>query len=143
MPIIDARHYKAPLDQPEQEHHGRDQSFTRARPSAGADPRRKRLPQSPPTGGPLRTLEPKLCFLDFSTEQQAYSVLSESAFAQPHRCLFWRCLAADNPDLVLQCLRQGATDFLIRPFTTDQLDACISKVARIIPAATRNVGGAE
>ena len=87
-------------------------------------------------------LEPKLCFLDFSTEQQAYSVLSDLHSLAPQLPVL-ALLAADNPDLVLQCLRQGATDFLIRPFTTDQLDACIEKVARIIPAATRNVGGGK
>ena len=51
-------------------------------------------------------------------------------------------LNADKPDLVLQCMRQGATDFLIRPFTTDQIDACVEKITRMIPAPSRApVGG--
>ena len=38
------------------------------------------------------------------------------------------------PDLILRCLRAGALDFLIQPFTADQLDAALAKVARMQPS---------
>jgi pilus assembly protein CpaE len=52
-------------------------------------------------------------------------------------------LPGNNPDLILRCLRQGAADFLIRPFTTDQIDAAVEKVARQIPAPSARSGGAK
>jgi pilus assembly protein CpaE len=43
-------------------------------------------------------------------------------------------LAGNDPDAILHCLRQGASDFLIQPFTPDQIDSCIEKLARILPS---------
>jgi pilus assembly protein CpaE len=142
MPIIDARHYKALLISPNKNitteiapllAHGLPLAPIH---DVNSYPNRRQLADL------LRATEAKLCFLDFSTEQQAYSVLSDLHSLAPQMPVL-ALLAANNPDLVLQCLRQGATDFLIRPFTADQLDACIEKVARIIPAPTRNVGGGK
>jgi pilus assembly protein CpaE len=39
-------------------------------------------------------------------------------------------LPGNDPDLILQCLRQGASEFLIRPFTADQLRAALAKLSR-------------
>ncbi len=44
-------------------------------------------------------------------------------------------LAGNDPDLMLRCLRTGATDFLIQPFTAEQLEAASGKLARLQPAA--------
>jgi pilus assembly protein CpaE len=90
----------------------------------------------------LKSVDPKLCFLDFSTREQAFSVLAEIHSLVPGLPVI-ALLGTDNPDLVLQCLRQGATDFLIRPFTTEQLDGCVEKIARILPPPTRNVTGGK
>ena len=43
-------------------------------------------------------------------------------------------LSGDNSNLILRCLRHGASDFLIQPFTLDQLDAAMGKIARLNPA---------
>jgi len=43
-------------------------------------------------------------------------------------------LAGNDPDLILRCLRAGASDFLIQPLTVDQLEAALSKVARVQPS---------
>lgn len=40
-------------------------------------------------------------------------------------------LRANDPDLILRCLRGGADDFLIQPFTSDQLHAVLKKLARV------------
>jgi pilus assembly protein CpaE len=44
-------------------------------------------------------------------------------------------LPGNDPDLMLRCLRAGAADFLLEPFTADQLDSVLAKVARMQPAA--------
>jgi pilus assembly protein CpaE len=43
-------------------------------------------------------------------------------------------LSGNDPDLILRCLRTGALDFLIQPFTADQLEAALGKLARLQPA---------
>jgi pilus assembly protein CpaE len=141
MPLVDARYYKALLISP-----------NKTVASEVAPLLAYGLPLAPihdinayPNGRQLaellQSVEPKLCFLDFSTEAQAFELLGElrsTAATLPIIAL----LNANKPDLVLQCMRQGATDFLIRPFTTDQIDACVEKITRMIPAPSRApVGG--
>jgi pilus assembly protein CpaE len=43
-------------------------------------------------------------------------------------------LGTNDPDFILRCLRAGAADFLIQPFTADQLEAAFGKLARVQPA---------
>src|ERR1035438_4345893 len=43
-------------------------------------------------------------------------------------------LGDNDPDLILRCLRTGALDFLIQPFTADQLEAALRKLARVQPS---------
>jgi pilus assembly protein CpaE len=43
-------------------------------------------------------------------------------------------LADNDPDLILRCLRAGAVEFLIHPFTGEQLESAFSKLARQQPA---------
>ncbi len=142
MPLIDARYYKALLISPNKSvmsevapllAHGLPLAPIH---DLNAYPSRRQLLDL------LRSFEPKLCFLDFSTQQQALTVLADLHSSVPGMPVI-ALLGNDNPDVVLQCLRQGATDFLIRPFTADQLDSCIEKVARTNPAPTRNVAGGK
>ena len=44
-------------------------------------------------------------------------------------------LLGNEPDLILRCLRAGAVDFLIQPFTGEQIEAAMAKLARLQPAA--------
>jgi pilus assembly protein CpaE len=44
-------------------------------------------------------------------------------------------LGGNDPDFILHCLRAGAADFMLRPFTEEQLDAALAKLARHQPAA--------
>src|SRR4051794_13628846 len=112
MPLVDARYYKALLISP-----------NKTVASEVAPLLAYGLPLAPihdinayPNGRQLaellQSVEPKLCFLDFSTEAQAFELLGElrsTAATLPIIAL----LNANKPDLVLQCMRQGATDFLI------------------------------
>jgi pilus assembly protein CpaE len=82
----------------------------------------------------------QLLFLDMTSGgDQAYALLPEVA-RFPGTQVF-ALLGANNPDAILKCLRAGAIDFLLRPFTPDQVDAALSKVARLNP--TSDAGMAE
>ncbi len=77
---------------------------------------------------------PQLVFLDMvSDREQALQLLSEIGRlgAIPVIAL----LAGNDPDLILRCLRAGALDFLLQPFTADQIEAAMSKLARLQPSA--------
>lgn len=137
MPIIDARYYKVLLVCP-------NRAFTAeltpllayGLPLAPVHdvnlyPNRRQLMDL------LSSVDPKICLLDFSSQADAFTVLTEIHSLVPQLPVI-ALLAANDPAMVLQCLRQGASDFLIRPFTTDQLDACVEKVARTMPAPSRN-----
>jgi len=49
-------------------------------------------------------------------------------------------LGGNDPDLILKCLRAGAVDFLTPPFTAEQIEAAMAKMARLQPTAE---GGKE
>jgi pilus assembly protein CpaE len=44
-------------------------------------------------------------------------------------------LSGNDPDVMLRCLRAGAVDFLIQPFTVDQVEAARTKLSKV-PAAS-------
>jgi pilus assembly protein CpaE len=77
---------------------------------------------------------PHLIFLDVvSDRDQAVQLLGEMARLGPSVQVI--ALLGDNdPDLILRCLRTGALDFLIQPFTADQLEAALRKLARVQPS---------
>ncbi len=72
-----------------------------------------------------------LVFLDVSSEpEQALDLLGEMARMSPHVHVV-ALLDGNDPDLILRCLRAGAVEFLIHPFTVDQVDAAFAKLARL------------
>jgi pilus assembly protein CpaE len=76
---------------------------------------------------------PHLIFLDVAKDlSQAMQLLGEMARMPGVQVL--ALLNANDPDLILRCLRTGALDFLIQPFTADQLEAALAKLARVQPA---------
>jgi len=91
--------------------------------------------------GAIGTGAPHLVFLDvYSDREQALQLLIEMARLGPSVQVV--ALLADNePDFILRCLRAGALDFLIQPFTPDQIEAALSKLARIQPSG--ETGGKE
>ena len=75
----------------------------------------------------------RLCFLDVcSGREAALEFLSEVSRGAPELAVV-AVLSRNDPDLILGCLRQGASEFLIRPFTTDQLEAALEKLSRTHP----------
>jgi pilus assembly protein CpaE len=72
-----------------------------------------------------------LVFLDVSSEPgQALDLLGEMARMSPHVHVI-ALLDGNDPDLILRCLRAGAVEFLIHPFTVDQVDAAFAKLSRL------------
>lgn len=142
MPIIDARFYKSLLVSP-----------TRGITAELLPLLAQGLPLAPvhevsayPTRRQmmdlLKSFEPKIVFLDATAPAKAFETMGELHSLAPQVAVV-ALLGANDPDMVLQCLRQGATDFLIRPFTADQLDACVEKIARLLPAPSRGIGGGK
>jgi pilus assembly protein CpaE len=84
---------------------------------------------------------PHLVFLDIITDRdQALQLLEEMVRIGPHVRVVV-LLAQNDPDLMLRCLRLGAVDFLIRPFTGDQIEAAFGKLSRV--QATTDVATAK
>jgi pilus assembly protein CpaE len=74
----------------------------------------------------------QLVFLDVaSSPDQALELLPELT-ALPNTQVL-ALLPGNDPAAILRCLRAGAVDFLLRPFTADQLDAALAKIARLTP----------
>lgn len=75
----------------------------------------------------------QLVFLDAASDAgQAIQLLTEISRTHPGVQVL-ALLAGNNPDAMLRCLRAGASDFLIQPFTADQFEAALAKVARVQP----------
>jgi pilus assembly protein CpaE len=71
-----------------------------------------------------------LCFLDVvSDPEQALQLLSELSRMGPMIQVV-ALLSGNDPDAMLRCLRGGAADFLIQPFTGDQIEGVLAKLAR-------------
>lgn len=143
MPIIDARYYKTLVICP-----------NKSMASELAPILAYGLPLAPihvtqdyPSRRPLMDLikkvDPKICFLDFSTNLEMALATAAELQGLIAGLPVVALLPGNNPDLILRCLRQGAADFLIRPFTSDQIDAAVEKVARQIPPPSVRAGGAK
>src|SRR5580698_8556878 len=81
-------------------------------------------------GGAMGGGEMHLCFLDVvSDPEQALQLLSELSRMGPMIQVV-ALLSGNDPDAMLRCLRGGAADFLIQPFTGDQIEGVLAKLAR-------------
>ena len=77
----------------------------------------------------------QLVFLDVGSDpERALQLLGEMMRLGSHLHVL-ALLSGNDPDFILRCLRAGAADFLMEPFTAEQLDAVLTKVARLQPAA--------
>jgi pilus assembly protein CpaE len=87
-------------------------------------PSPRELPETLGAGGS------HLVFLDVaSDEQQAMQLLGEMTRMGPGVQVL-ALLSANDPELILRGLRGGAVDFLLQPFTVDQVEAALGKLAR-------------
>jgi pilus assembly protein CpaE len=77
----------------------------------------------------------QLVFLDVASDPERALQLLAEMVRLGNQVHVLALLSGNDPDFILRCLRAGAADFLLQPFTADQLDAVLSKVARLQPAA--------
>jgi pilus assembly protein CpaE len=144
MPIIDARYYKTLLICPSKSLAAEVGPYI----SHGLPLAPVQLVADYPTRRPLVDLlqkfDPKICFVDFTTNKDfAFGFVTEVQAIKSAVAIV-ALLPSNDSDLVLRCLRHGATDFLIRPFTHDQIDAAVEKIARVMPAPNqRHAGGGK
>jgi len=80
----------------------------------------------------LRTFAARLCFLEFHAGSNDGFQTLETLHALSPGLPVVALLSSNDPELVLKCLRQGTTDFLIAPVTSEQVDACLARVMRQI-----------
>ncbi|MEQ1946288.1 MAG: AAA family ATPase [Bryobacteraceae bacterium] len=74
---------------------------------------------------------PHLIFLDVSSDRdQALDLLSElnRLGSSVHVIAL---MSGNDPDFILRCLRAGASEFLIEPFTSEQVEGAFSRLARL------------
>lgn len=83
---------------------------------------------------------PNLCFLEISEPREPGLALIPDLLRINAKLPIIVVLASNDPELVLRSLRQGASDFLIPPFTPDQVEAALQKIARLQPAQPTNAG---
>lgn len=82
----------------------------------------------------------QLVFLDVAPEpDQALQLLAE--IARMGQAPVLALIPGDDPDFILRCLRAGAADFLLQPFTGDQIEAVLAKLSRLQPAADTGAQG--
>src|SRR5205823_10352039 len=74
---------------------------------------------------------PHLVFLDVFSERDQALVLIEEMVKLGSLVQVIALLGENDPDLVLRCLRAGAKDFLIQPFSGEQIEGALSTLARL------------
>ena len=83
---------------------------------------------------------PKLCLLEITEPQErALSVIADLLRVDPKLPIV-AVLPSNDPELVMRCLRQGASDFLIAPFTSEQVEAALQKMAKLHPSRVQSPG---
>ena len=91
----------------------------------------RNYPSPREVGGAMGGGELHICFLDVvSDPEQSLQLLSEMSRMGPLVKVV-ALLAGNDPDAMLRCLRSGATDFLIQPFTGEQIEGVLAKIGKV------------
>jgi pilus assembly protein CpaE len=88
----------------------------------------------------LNSETPNLCLLEIGEPPDAGLALIPDLLRIDAKLPIIVVLAKNDPELVLRCLRQGASDFLIPPFTSEQVEGALQKIARLQPSHAGNSG---
>jgi pilus assembly protein CpaE len=83
---------------------------------------------------------PNLCLIEISEPYEAGLAVIPELLRNDAKLPILALLSANDPELVLRCLRQGASDFLIQPFTPEQVEAALQKIARQNPTRLKTPG---
>lgn len=82
----------------------------------------------------LSSETPNLCLLEIGEQRETGLAMIADLLRMDAKLPIIAVLSNNDPELVLRCLRQGASDFLIPPFTSEQVEAALQKVARLQPS---------
>jgi pilus assembly protein CpaE len=97
--------------------------------------RLRNYPSPKDLSGAVSGATPTLVLLDAVSDQNhALELMAEITRLGPHAQII-ALLNGNDPDSILRCLRAGSVDFLIQPFTPDQLEAALAKLNRVQPTA--------
>src|SRR5207253_1144740 len=92
-----------------------------------------------PTIGELadafRTQDPNLLFLDLMSDRNAALGVIPDLLRLKAGVPIVAVMSGNDPDLLLQCLRLGTAEFLMHPFTEEQVEASLQKLAKEQPAS--------
>jgi pilus assembly protein CpaE len=81
----------------------------------------------------LTAHQPNLCFVDVTHSLKegldAIHTISQTDSGIGIVAL----LSGNDPEVILKCLRQGASEFLIHPLNAEQLEASLNKLIRVLP----------
>ncbi|MBV8818183.1 MAG: hypothetical protein JO022_07480 [Acidobacteriaceae bacterium] len=84
----------------------------------------------------LQGPDPAFCFVDIDhSGKQLLELIPEYLEIAPKLSLV-AILPPNEPDLILKSLRRGAADFLIPPFSVDQVEAVLRKLLRQFPTTS-------
>lgn len=79
------------------------------------------------------SLQPNVCFVDLSANlEQGLSLLSLINRIDPAIGVV-ALMQSNNPELILRSLRSGANEFMLMPFSDDQLHGALQKLIRVLP----------
>lgn len=82
---------------------------------------------------------PNICFLDLSADRdRALSLVGELLSLEPKMNIVV-LLGSKDPELILRSMRQGAVEFLVRPFTGADLTQVLERIA-VLTGGTQNLG---
>ena len=90
-------------------------------------------PDARSLGQLLTAHQPNLCFVDVTRTTKDALATIHTINQTDQGIGVVALLPGNNPDLILKCLRQGATEFLIQPLTADQMEASLNKLIRVLP----------
>ncbi|MCU0246008.1 MAG: hypothetical protein MUC42_05520, partial [Bryobacter sp.] len=104
------------------------------------------VPVYPPSTALAELLQgqsPNLCFVDVSSDRDRAVNLIAEMLARDPKLLIVAVLSGNDPDLILRCLRQGAAEFLIDPFTEDQIAQVLERIGRKFVVTRGDSGAAK
>ncbi|HTW64472.1 MAG TPA: AAA family ATPase [Bryobacteraceae bacterium] len=88
----------------------------------------------------LASEAPSICLLEISEPYEKGLAQIPEMLRTDAKLPIIVVLSSNDPELVLRCLRQGASDFLIQPFTLEQVEAALQKIARQQPSRLKAPG---
>ena len=83
---------------------------------------------------------PSVCFLDVSSDRETGLAVLTGLTALKANLHVVVLVEEADPNLILQCLRSGAQEFLTRPFTQEQLRQVLEKLSRLSPSLSTERG---